>query len=426
VFGRNANLVKCGLNTSALVKKTWRVPLALVFLLLGYTRVDAQLLSAKEIVVGAEQIEAYLPYIKNRSVAIVGNHTSQFANVHLLDTLLKRGVKVVKLFSPEHGFRGDADAGEEVNGSMDTRTGLPIVSLYGKHKKPTTEDLEGIKVVLFDLQDVGTRFYTYISTMHYVMEACAEQRIPIIVLDRPNPNGHYVDGPILESRFRSFVGMHEVPVVHGMTIGEYAKMINGEGWLSGNKRCDLRVITVQHYDHNSKYQLPVNPSPNLPNMESIYLYPSLCFFEGTIVSIGRGTTTPFQVYGHPKMYDGTYDFTPQSMPGASKHPKFEGEQCHGYLLVEQGKALKNQEGKLRLSWLIEAYGSFSEEEQHHFFNNYFNTLAGTAVLKQQIKEGKTEAEIRKTWAYGIENFKKIREKYLLYKDFEFRIAIDSP
>lgn len=357
---------------------------------------------------------------------MVGNHTSRVGSVHLLDTLLASGVQVVRLFSPEHGFRGDADAGELVDASLDSKTGLPIISLYGKHKKPTAEDLQGIEAVLFDLQDVGTRFYTYISTMHYVMEACAEQRIPVIVLDRPNPNGHFVDGPVLEPRFKSFVGMHPIPVVHGMTVGEYARMINGEGWLSGNKKCDLTVIPVLHYDHNVRYALPVKPSPNLPNMEAVYLYPSLCFFEGTTVSVGRGTDTPFQVYGHPRLFKGDYTFTPRSIPGASKHPKHEGVTCHGYNLYDYGKKLEKHDGKLHLGWLLDTYQSLSEEDQAHFFNNYFNNLAGTALLKQQVKEGKTEKEIRQSWAFGIENFKKIREKYLLYKDFEFRIAIDSP
>ena len=251
---------------------------------------------------GAARISEYHNLIKNRPIAIVGNHTSRVGDVHLLDTLISSGYSVVKVFSPEHGFRGSADAGEEVGGDIDPKTGIPIISLYGKHKKPTKQDLEGVKVVLFDLQDVGTRFYTYISTMHYVMEACAENDVKMIVLDRPNPNGHYVDGPVLEPRFKSFVGMHEIPIVHGMTVGEYAKMVNGEGWLSGNKKCDLIVIKVKGYDHSSVYELPVKPSPNLPNMASVYLYPSLCLFEGTIISIGRGTDFPFQVYGHPGIY----------------------------------------------------------------------------------------------------------------------------
>lgn len=408
------------------MKKALKGLTLLLFLLVTSQRIMAGQGKTEEIVVGAARIDEYLSLIKNRPVAIVGNHTSLVGNTHLLDTLLSLGVEVTRVFSPEHGFRGVADAGETVSGSVDAKTGVPIVSLYGKHKKPTDEDMAGLEVILFDLQDVGTRFYTYISTMHYVMEACAEQDVQMIVLDRPNPNGHYVDGPILEPRFKSFVGMHPVPIVHGMTVGEYARMINGEGWLAGAKKCKLKVIKAEGYDHNAVYELPVRPSPNLPNMASIYLYPSLCLFEGTIVSVGRGTDKPFQIYGHPKLYEGDYDFTPRSIPGASKDPKYEGVECHGYDLEEYGEKSARKAARIDLSWLIKAHQSFGEEEQRDFFNNYFNTLAGNAQLRQQIKEGKTEEEIRKTWAFGIENFKKIREKYLLYRDFEFRIAIDSP
>ena len=360
--------------------------------------------------VGAEQIEKYFPLIKNRPIAIVSNHTSLLGKVHLVDSLLSLGIKVKKVLSPEHGFRGKADAGELVSGSKDAKTGLPIVSLYGKHKKPTAEDLDGIEMVVFDLQDVGVRFYTYISTMHYVMEACAENKIPFLVLDRPNPNGHYVDGPILEPRFKSFVGLHPVPIVHGMTVGEYAQMINGEGWLSANKKCDLKVIKVKGYDHSSFYELPVKPSPNLPTMSSVYLYPSLCLFEGTIVSIGRGTDFPFQIYGHPKMYNGDYTFTPRSIPGASKYPKHEGKECYGVNLTQYGRSLKGKEGRLNLSWILKSYEEFPEDLKKDFFINYFNNLAGTSILKQQIKDGKSEKEIRKTWAFGIDNFKKNTRK----------------
>lgn len=370
----------------------------------------------EQLKVGAQRMELYLPKLKGKKVGFAGNHTSMIGNTHMVDTLIASGVNVVKIYSPEHGFRGSADAGETVKSGKDTKTGITIVSLYGNNHKPKPEQLEGVDIVVFDIQDVGTRFYTYISTMSYVMEACAELKIPVIVLDRPNPNGHFVDGPVLEKDFTSFVGMHQIPVVHGMTIGEYAKMVNGEGWLKGGIKCDLQVIPVDNYTHQDLYQLPIKPSPNLPNMTAIYLYPSLCFFEGTIVSVGRGTDHPFQIMGYPGMESGNFDFTPRSIEGAAKSPPYLGEKCHGFDLREFGDIYIKNLGQLYLYWLINAYKETKDKEG--FFNNYFNNLAGNSKLKQQIKDGKTEEEIRKSWQPELDKFKQIRKKYLLYKDFE--------
>ena len=287
-----------------------------------------ELFCNKNVTVGAESISDYIQDLENKKVAVVGNQSSLVNGVHLVDTLISLNIDVVKVFSPEHGFRGKADAGEKVKSGIDSKTGLSIISLYGSNKKPKAEQLKGVDVVLFDIQDVGARFYTYISTLHYVMEACAENNIKLIVLDRPNPNGHYVDGQVLNPKYKSFVGMHQVPVVHGMTIGEYAQMINGENWLKNEIKCDLKVVNVKGWDHTQFYKLPIKPSPNLPNMLSIYLYPSLCFFEGTVVSVGRGTSFPFQVVGHPKFGEATFNFTPKPTSGA-KHTKLENEKCFG-------------------------------------------------------------------------------------------------
>ena len=357
----------------------------------------------------AMQIDDYLLLIKGKRVGLVGNQTSIVGGTHLVDTLLSLGVDIRKIYTPEHGFRGDADAGAKVNSGKDTKTGLPIVSLYGKTKKPTAEMLQGIDVILFDLQDVGVRFYTYISTMTYVMEAATENNIPVIVLDRPNPNGFYVDGPVLKPENQSFVGLHQVPVVYGMTIGEYAKMVNGEGWLKGGVTCDLTVIPINKYNRNAIYELPVKPSPNLPNWESVYLYPTLCFFEGSIVSIGRGTDTPFQVYGHPDMR-GSYTFTPKSTSGASK-PLLEGQRCRGENLVEFAHDYAHNTNQLQLEWVIEAYQQLKDKG---FFNNYFVKLSGDKQLQRDIENGKTADDIRASWEKDLNEFKAIREKYLLY------------
>ena len=363
----------------------------------------------KHYVSTAMQLDDYLPLLEGKSVGIVANQTSIVAQTHLVDTLLALGVDIKKIYTPEHGFRGTADAGAKVNSGNDAKTGLPIVSLYGKTKKPTPEMLQGIDVILFDLQDVGVRFYTYISTMSYMMEAAAENHIPVIVLDRPNPNGFYVDGPILKPENKSFVGMHPVPVVYGMTIGEYAKMVNGEGWLKGGIVCDLTVVPINYYNRNAIYELPVRPSPNLPNWESVYLYPTLCFFEGTIVSVGRGTELPFQVYGHPDMR-GEYTFTPQSTSGASK-PLLEGQRCRGENLVEFAHYYEVNGKRLYVEWVIEA---FQQLKDKGFFNSYFIKLSGDPQLQRDIENGKSADEIRASWNDGLEAFKAIRAKYLMY------------
>ena len=360
--------------------------------------------NAQELVLGAERTNIYLPLLKNKKIAVVGNQTSMIANTHLVDSLLSLKVNVVKVFSPEHGFRGKADAGAKIEDETDEKTGLPIISLYRKNKKTTVEKLKGIEVLLFDIQDVGARFYTYISTLHYVMEAAAENNIKVIILDRPNPNGHYIDGPIREKGFESFVGMHPIPIVHAMTIGEYAQMINGEKWIA--RQCDLTVIEMENYTHDMSYDLPIKPSPNLPNSRSINLYPSLCLFEGTNVSLGRGTEYPFQHFGAPYLKS-NYSFTPKSGEG-SKSPPHENKKCYGTDLRFQDNYLE----EINLNWLIESYNNCPEKEK--FFNNFFDKLAGTDKLRLQIIEGKTVKEIKESWQEGLNEFKKIRNKYLLY------------
>ena len=361
--------------------------------------------NAQKIVLGAERTEIYLPLLENKKVGIVGNQTSMIGNIHLVDSLLELGVDVVKVFSPEHGFRGKADAGAKIEDGVDVKTGLPIISLYGKKKKPSIEQLQGIDILVFDIQDVGARFYTYISTLHYIIEASSEFGIPLIVLDRPNPNGHYVDGPILDTAFQSFVGMHPIPIVHGMTIGEYAQMINGENWTPEN--CDLSIITMEKYTHKTSYDLPIKPSPNLPNARSINLYPSLCLFEGTTISIGRGTDSPFQHFGAPYL-ESNYSFIPKSGAG-SKYPKHENKTCFGTDLRFQEDYLT----AINLNWIIEAYNQYPEKEE--FFNNFFDKLSGTDKLRKQIIAGKTAKEIKVSWQKGLEEFKRVRGKYLLYK-----------
>ena len=360
--------------------------------------------NAQNLVLGAERTNIYLPLLKNKKIAIVGNQTSMIANTHLVDSLLSLKVNVVKVFSPEHGFRGKADAGTKVEDETDEKTGLPIISLYGKNKKPTVEQLKGIELLLFDIQDVGARFYTYISTLHYVMEAAAENNIKVIVLDRPNPNGHYIDGPIREKGFESFVGMHPIPIVHAMTIGEYAQMINGEKWIA--RQCDLTVIEMENYTHDMSYDLPIKPSPNLPNSRSINLYPSLCLFEGTNVSLGRGTEYPFQHFGAPYLKS-NYSFTPKSGEG-SKSPPHENKKCYGTDLRFQDNYLE----EINLNWLIESYNNCPEKEK--FFNSFFDKLAGTDKLRLQIIEAKTVKEIKESWQEGLNSFKQKRREYLIY------------
>jgi uncharacterized protein YbbC (DUF1343 family) len=364
--------------------------------------------------VGAERTDQYIKLLKDKKVGVVANHTSMIKKTHLVDSLIGLGVNVIRVFSPEHGFRGKADAGEKVNSNIDASTGLPIVSLYGKNKKPFPEQIADLDILIFDIQDVGVRFYTYISTMSYVMEACAENKKQIIVLDRPNPNGHFVDGPILEEKHKSFVGLHSVPIAHGMTIGEYAKMVNGQGWLANKVKCDLIVVEAENYSHNTHYELPIKPSPNLPNMSSIYLYPSLCLFEGTPISIGRGTPTPFQIVGHPLIDSDQYTFTPKSMNGA-KSPKLEGKLCKGYNLSEFGADYIKNKGGINLFWLIDIYKNYPEKKG--FFTQMFLLLSGTDKLQQQLEQGVPEEEIYKSWQQGLTEFKTIREQYLLYEDF---------
>jgi uncharacterized protein YbbC (DUF1343 family) len=377
----------------------------------------AQQPPAKEILTAADQTQLYLSKLKGKRIAVVANQTSVIQStkqgesrkeyVHLVDSLLSLDINIQKVFAPEHGFRGKADAGEIVKDGIDTKTNLPIISLYGKNKKPSKEQLKGIDLVVFDIQDVGARFYTYISTLHYVMEACAESRIPILVLDRPNPNGHYIDGPVLEAEHKSFVGMHPVPVVYGMTIGEYAKMINGEKWLDKGIQVKLTVIPLKNYTHQSQYSLPIKPSPNLPNDQAINLYPSLCFFEGTNVNAGRGTEMQFQVYGSPYLDEKSpFSYTPSPNEGA-KYPK------HAYMIC-YGEDLRNQPrlNALDLSWISKAR---KQNTTKGFFNKFFTKLAGTTKLQFQLEGQVAQEDIKRTWKEGIENFKKVRAKYLLYK-----------
>ena len=369
---------------------------------------------AQHIAVAANNTESYLPILKEKRVAVVANQTSviftnkkQTAYTHLIDSLLQENILVEKVFSPEHGFRGTVDAAELIPNGKDAKTGLPIISLYGNHKKPTTEDLTNIDYVVFDIQDVGVRFYTYISTLHYVMEACAENNIPLLVLDRPNPNANYVDGPVLKMEHKSFVGMHPVPLVYGMTIGEYAQMINGENWLANNAKCELTVIPLKKYKHTNSYHLPIRPSPNLPNDLSINLYPSLGFFEGTTINAGRGTEFQFQRYGAPWFPESDFNYTPIPNFG-SKHPKHENKLCYGVDLSKQ----KFQK-KVNLTWLLDAYAK--TENKNDFFGNSFTIHAGNTNLRKQIESNTPLNEIENSWEEDIENFKLIREKYLLYK-----------
>ncbi len=375
------------------------------------------------IIVGANQTSKYLPLLEGKRVGIVANQTSiiyresRIKNqesrhfTHLVDSLMSLKVNVIKVFAPEHGFRGKADAGEKVVDGIDSKTGLPILSLYGKNKKPNSAQLKDIEIMIFDIQDVGARFYTYISTLHYVMEACAEAQIPVLILDRPNPNGHYIDGPILEPEHKSFVGMHPVPVVHGMTIGEYAQMINGEKWLMNGVICDITVIPVKNYTHQTAYSLPIKPSPNLPNDVAINLYPSLCFFEGTNVSAGRGTDNQFQIFGSPfldtNMFPYSYEFTPQPNEGA-KYPKHEGKLCIGMDLSKTERL-----NRLDLTYLIEAYQA--TENKREFFNDFFTKLAGTKKLQEQIEGGHTAYELKKNWVRGLQAYDVMRKAYMIYE-----------
>ena len=372
----------------------------------------------REIYTGADYLLRDPAQMAGKHLGLVVNQTSMVGGKHLVDTLLKLDIDILNIFAPEHGFRGQADAGEVVKDGVDVQTGLPIVSLYGSHKKPTSIDLEGIDLVIFDIQDVGARFYTYISTLHYVMEACAEAGIEVLVLDRPNPNGFVVDGPVLDVAYTSFVGKHPVPVLHGMTVGEYAQMINGEAWLSNGIQCELSIIPCVNYTHNDRYSLPVKPSPNLPDDRAIACYPSTCFFEGTVISEGRGTDYPFQVFGAPELDSALCSFTfiPISMSGA-KHPKFDGKQCYGFSIVDVPNDFEEQTG-VNLNYLIHLYTLYPEPAAFFLANGFFDKLAGGKELREAIINGQTAEEIKASWQDDLLAFKAKRKQYLLYPDFE--------
>lgn len=372
------------------------------------TRISLKKPLPKEIKTGADNYETYLPLLINKKIGIVTNQSGILKDgMHVVDFLISKQITLQKIFAPEHGFRGTADAGEVVKDGKDLKTDLPIISLYGNNKKPTSEQLTDIDVLVFDLQDVGARFYTYISSLHYIMEACAENNIPLIILDRPNPNGNIIDGPILEEEHYSFVGMHTIPVLHGMTIGEYAKMINGQKWLKNGIQCELTIIPCQNYNRTLFHDLPVKPSPNLPNAQSINLYASLCFFEGTNISVGRGTELQFQIYGSPYLPKSNFSFTPKPNNGA-KEPLYNGKLCYGEDLTQIKKVTQ-----LELKWLIKAYNQTTDKSK--FFNSFFTKLAGTKKLQEQIEKGVTENEIRLSWVKGLNEFKEMRNKYLIYK-----------
>ncbi len=369
---------------------------------------------AGNVITGAEQVSEYLPLLKGKRVAVLTNQTGIIGNTHLVDSLVSLKVNIVAILSPEHGFRGDADAGEHVASSVDKKTGIPIESLYdGNTGKPSADLMKRIDVLLFDLQDVGLRYYTYLTTMAKMMEACAENNVKMIVLDRPNPLGFYVDGPILDMRYRSAVGWLPIPTVHGMTLGELANMINGEKWLENGIQCDVTVIKCKNYTHATLYELPVPPSPNLPNMRAIYLYPSICYFEATPVSLGRGTDKPFQIYGHPNMKGYDFKFTPRSVPGAKNPPQLNRE-CYGVDLSESPSIEEINKAGINLEYVIDAYNNLNLDD--HFFRSFFELLSGRDYIRRMIKQGKSAAEIKATWADDVEKFKIQRRPYLLYPE----------
>ncbi len=385
----------------------------IIFLLTTVLNSEAKLKAT--IYPGAFQTDLYFPLLKDKVIGIVANQTSILGTKHLVDSLKSSGFNIKCVFAPEHGFRGEKGAGEEVKSGTDPISGLPIISLYGKHQSPDSNDLKGIDIILFDIQDVGVRFYTYISTLQLIMEACAEHDIQLIVLDRPNPNGFYVDGPVLEKKNSSFVGMQSIPVVYGMTIGEYASMLSGEKWLQTKKTCNLVIVPLRNYYHASKYDLQIPPSPNLPDMDAVYLYPSTCFLEGTAISLGRGTKKPFRYIGFPGNKMDTFSFTPKSIPGVAPSPPYQDSICIGIDLTGQGATMKVIPG-LNLEYLLKMYHAFPVKEK--FFNNFFDKLAGTEKLRKQIIAGKSIKEIKKSWQADIKKFKTIRKKYLNYPDFE--------
>lgn len=405
-----------------------------LYILLAASACSGQNQEQTKILAGADRTTVYLPLIKGKTVGIFANQTSMVSNTHLVDTLIKLGVDIKVIFGPEHGFRGTADAGEKVGNYIDSKTGIPVISLYGSKRRPSAEDVKDVDVLIFDIQDVGVRFYTYISSMQEFLEAALENHKPLLLLDRPNPNGFYVDGPVLDMKFTSFVGMQPIPIVYGMTIGEYGMMIAGEKWLSPKANeinafnitttpttdtpFHFLVIKCAKYTHKSKYVLPIKPSPNLPNNQSIYLYPFTCLFEGTVLSEGRGTNKQFQVFGHPSLPKNLFPFTPNPNEGA-KNSKLYGQLCYGWDLSGSVKeVLEKVDNKVQLKWLIQAYQLFSPKDSFFLKSNSFNRLAGNDILMQQIKNGKTEEEIRASWEPKLSEFKKIRKKYLLYDDFE--------
>lgn len=416
------------------MKKIFLLILPILWLSLSFTDCDCQVrktgsVSSKQsgvtqsktqIITGADQVNKYLPLLKGKNVAMTINQTSTIGKKLSMDSLLSLGIKVVKGFGPEHGFRGNASDGAKIGNDKDEKTGIPIISLYGDHNKPTKEDLAGIDVMIFDIQDVGVRFYTFLSTLHYVMEACAENNVELILLDRPNPNDAYVDGPILDEKFKSFVGMHPIPIVHGMTFGEYAQMINGEGWLANKVKCKLKVIELANYKHGKPYTLPIPPSPNLNTQQSILLYPSLCLFEGTVISQGRGTYFPFTVLGNPELKGKySFSFTPVSIKGMSDSPPQMNKVCYGLDLRKYDTRKFKETGRINLSWLIEMYNAYPEKNK--FFNQSkagkfgIDRLAGSEKLREQIVAGKTEKEIRDSWEPGLSQYKNMRKKYLIYQ-----------
>jgi uncharacterized protein YbbC (DUF1343 family) len=367
-----------------------------------------------QVITGAERTELYYPLLKNKTIGIVANDASVVNGKNIIDSLHSMGLEIKKIFAPEHGLRKSQEAGQTVKNTIDSITGIQVVSLYGKKKKPDKDDLKDIDIVVFDLQDVGVRFFTYISTLTYVMESCAESNTPLLLFDRPNPNGFYVDGPVLDSVQASFVGLHPVPLVYGMTIGEYAQMINEEGWLSNRMICDLNIVSLENYNHSTPYQLPVKPSPNLTTMNAVYLYPSLCLFEGTIVSVGRGTDFPFEVFGHPAFKGFSFSFIPRRVVGMSLNPPYKDQNCLGVDLRDFYETHPKMFGRINLSWLFMAYKNLGS--QASFFNDYFDKLAGTSLLREQISNDIPESEIRKTWETRLSEFKEIRKKYLLYPE----------
>ncbi len=383
-----------------------------LLLLFSTLKGQVQIKEYNTVTIGAQQFENYLPKLKNKRVAILTNITGVIGSTSIVDTLLKLNVSVKKIFGPEHGFRSNTEAGDKVSSSIDKKTGLPIISLYGNNKKPTKEQLADVDILLYDIQDVGVRFYTYISTMCYAMEACAEYGKEFMVLDRPNPNGFYIDGPVLKNEFKSFLGLHNVPLVYGMTCGEYAQMANAEGWLKNNIKCKLTIVPLKNYDRKASYNLPIKPSPNIPNSNAVLLYPSLGLFEGTIISLGRGTQNPFQVIGHPNYSDTTFRFTP--LPTAlSKEPKYVNQKCYGLNLSESNYLIHHPK-KINLQWLRIMLLNLNKED---FFDKNFNYHAGNTDLQAQLKSKIALEAIEKIWQTDIEKFKKIRKKYLLYKDF---------